>query len=192
MLSISTATSSAASKPKEEIKQYLIFWLNGQEYGLDLLRVREIRGFTAITNIPNMPAHIKGVMNLRGTVLPVVDLRLKFSMPEKPYTKFTVIIIAKSGEKNVGLVVDSVSDVLSIPTQQISPPPDFGFAVDRNFIVGLLKASDRLSILLDLDRLLSESEVTVESPKDPRAGAVAHSCIIPLSALIPLNFPNWS
>ena len=112
MLSISTATSNAVSTPREEIKQYLTFWLNGQEYGLDLLRVREIRGFTAITSIPNMPAHIKGVMNLRGTVLPVVDLRLKFSMPEKPYTKFTVIVIAKSGEKNVGLVVDSVSDVL--------------------------------------------------------------------------------
>ncbi len=166
MLSISTATSNAVSLPKEEIKQYLTFWLNGQEYGLDLLRVREIRGFTAITTIPNMPAHIKGVMNLRGTVLPVVDLRLKFSMPEKPYTKFTVIIIAKSGEKNVGLVVDSVSDVLSIPTQEINAPPDFGFAVDRNFILGLLKASDRLSILLDLDKLLSESEVTLESPKD--------------------------
>ena len=105
-------------------------------------------------------------MNLRGTVLPVVDLRLKFSMPEKPYTKFTVIIIAKSGEKNVGLVVDSVSDVLSLSENEINPPPDFGFAVDRNFIVGLLKASDRLSILLDLDKLLTESEVTVEPATD--------------------------
>ena len=102
-------------------------------------------------------------MNLRGTVLPVIDLRLKFGMPEKSYTKFTVIIIAKSGEKNIGLVVDSVSDVLS-PSDQINPPPDFGFAVDRNFILGLLKSSDRLSILLDLDKLLTESEVTVETP----------------------------
>jgi len=163
MLSTSTRSSSRDLSPKEEIKQYLTFWLNGQEYGLDLLRVREIRGYTAITPIPNMPAHIKGVLNLRGTVLPVIDLRLKFSMPEKPYTKFTVIIIAKSGEKNIGLVVDSVSDVLSIPTQQINPAPDFGSSVDRNFILGLLKASDRLSILLDLDKLLSESEVTVSS-----------------------------
>jgi purine-binding chemotaxis protein CheW len=169
MLSTSTASSSQALSPKEEIKQYLTFWLNDQEYGLDLLRVREIRGFTAITVIPNMPAHIKGVMNLRGTVLPVIDLRLKFCMPEKAYTKFTVIIIAKSGEKNVGLVVDSVSDVLSIGAQHINPAPDFGFAVNRNFILGLLKASDRLSILLDLDKLLTESEVTVASPSDQPA-----------------------
>jgi purine-binding chemotaxis protein CheW len=166
MLSTSTASQSQTPQTKEEIKQYLTFWLNEQEYGLDLLRVREIRGFTAITAIPNMPSHIKGVMNLRGTVLPVVDLRLKFGMPEKPYTKFTVIIIAKSGEKNIGLVVDSVSDVLSLPAHQISPPPDFGIAVDRNFILGLLKASDRLSILLDLDKLLSESEVTVDAAAD--------------------------
>jgi len=163
MLSTSPSSSNRDLSHTDGIKQYLTFWLNGQEYGLDLLRVREIRGFTAITPIPNMPSHIKGVMNLRGTVLPVVDLRLKFSMPEKPYTKFTVIIVAKSGEKNVGLVVDSVSDVLSIPSQQINPVPDFGSSVDRNFILGLLKASDRLSILLDLDKLLSESEVTVVS-----------------------------
>jgi purine-binding chemotaxis protein CheW len=166
MLSTSTTSQGQPQPSKEEIKQYLTFWLNDQEYGLDLLKVREIRGFTSITAIPNMPLHIKGVMNLRGTVLPVVDLRLKFGMPEKPYTKFTVIVIAKSGEKNVGLVVDAVSDVVSIPVQQINPPPDFGIAVDRNFIVGLLKASDRLSILLDLDKLLSESEVTVEAPNE--------------------------
>lgn len=168
MLSTSKVATTQGSSPKQAIKQYLTFWLNGQEYGLDLLRVREIRGFTNITSIPNLPAHIKGVINLRGTVLPVVDLRLKFLMPEKPYTKFTVIIIAKSGEKNVGLVVDSVSDVLSLTDHEINPPPDFGFTVDRNFIVGLLKSSDRLSILLDLDKLLTESEITVDSSSGPQ------------------------
>jgi purine-binding chemotaxis protein CheW len=166
MLSTSAASPSQPESQKTEIKQYLTFWLNNQEYGLDLLRVREIRGFTGITAIPNMPPHIKGVMNLRGTVLPVVDLRLKFNMPEKEYNKFTVIIIARAGEKTVGLVVDSVSDVLSIPAQQINPPPDFGIAVDRNFVLGLLKSADRLSILLDLDRLLVESEITVEAPAE--------------------------
>jgi len=163
MLSTSIATQIPAHSKKEENRQFLTFWLNEQEYGLDLLRVREIRGFTSITAIPNMPTHIKGVMNLRGTVLPVVDLRLKFGMPEKEYNKFTVIVIAKSGEKTVGLVVDSVSDVVNIPAQQIDPPPDFGIAVDRNIVLGLLKASDRLSILLDLDKLLSESEITVDT-----------------------------
>ena len=159
----STTSSSHDAVSHDPVKQFLTFWLNEQEYGLDLLRVREIRGFTAITSIPNMPAHIKGVINLRGSVLPIIDLRLKFSMPEKPYNKFTVIIIAKSGEKNVGLVVDSVSDVLSVPSQSINPAPHLGLTVDSNFILGLLKSSDRLSILLDLDKLLSESEVTVNA-----------------------------
>jgi purine-binding chemotaxis protein CheW len=171
MLSTSVPTQSPTQLKKEENRQFLTFWLNEQEYGLDLLRVREIRGFTSITTIPNMPAHIKGVMNLRGTVLPVIDLRLKFGMPEKEYTKFTVIVIAKSGEKNVGLVVDSVSDVLNVAGQQIEPPPDFGIAVDRNIILGLLKASDRLSILLDLDKLLSESEVTVAAAAEDVVGS---------------------
>jgi purine-binding chemotaxis protein CheW len=166
MLSTSSASQVSGQQKNEEHRQFLTFWLKEQEYGLDLLRVREIRGFTSITAIPNMPAHIKGVMNLRGTVLPVIDLRLKFGMPEKEYTKFTVIVIAKSGEKNVGLVVDSVSDVLTVPARQIEPPPDFGIAVDQNFILGLLKASDRLSILLDLDKLLSESEVTVATASE--------------------------
>jgi purine-binding chemotaxis protein CheW len=166
MLSTSSASQVSAQQKNEEQKQFLTFWLKEQEYGLDLLRVREIRGFTSITAIPNMPAHIKGVMNLRGTVLPVIDLRLKFGMAEKEYTKFTVIIIAKSGEKSVGLVVDSVSDVLTIPARQIEPPPDFGFAVDQNFILGLLKSSDRLSILLDLDKLLTESEITVATASE--------------------------
>ncbi len=166
-LSSSPLSLDQVAFAKEEIQQYLTFWLNDQEYGLNLLSVREIRGFTGITPIPNMPPHIKGVMNLRGTVLPVIDLRLKFQMPEKVYSKFTVIVIAKSGGKNVGLAVDSVSDVLSIPQRQITPPPDFGFAVDRNFIAGLLQASERLAILLDLDRLLSESEINAGPGEQP-------------------------
>ena len=163
----STAQQAPVSIKKEGNKQYLTFWLNQQEYGIELLRVREIRGFTAITPIPNLPTHIKGVMNLRGSVLPVIDLRLKFSMPEKEYTKFTVIIIANAGAKSVGLIVDSVSDVLSVASDKVSPPPDFGSTIDSFFVSGLLKAADRLAILLDLDRLLAESEINAEAAIEP-------------------------
>jgi purine-binding chemotaxis protein CheW len=145
---------------QEDVRQVLTFLLNGQDYGLELVRVQEIRGFTAITPIPNMPPYIKGVMNLRGAVLPVVDLRLKFGMPPAEYTKFTVIIIAHSAGKSVGLIVDSVSDVLMASGENVQAAPDFGGGVETRFVRGLLKSNDRLAILLDLDCLLSESDVT--------------------------------
>jgi purine-binding chemotaxis protein CheW len=135
--------------------------LNGQDYGLELTKVQEIRGFTQITPIPNMPAHIKGVMNLRGSVLPVIDMRIKFGMQSTDYTKFTVIIIAHSRGKSVGLIVDAVSDVLSTSGDKIQMPPDFGQAAESRFVQGLLKSGENLVILLDLDRLLAEAEVNV-------------------------------
>lgn len=157
---IANASDSAvAEKTQEERKQILTFLLNGQDYGLELIRVQEIRGFTPITPIPNMPAHIKGVMNLRGAVLPVVDMRVKFGLDAVEYTKFTVIIIAHSCGKSVGLIVDAVSDVLSASNDKIQPPPDFGGSVESRFVSGLLKTNDQLAILLDLDRLLAENEV---------------------------------
>jgi purine-binding chemotaxis protein CheW len=143
-----------------DVRQVLTFMLNGQDYGLELIGVQEIRGFTAITPIPNMPPHIKGVMNLRGSVLPVVDLRLKFGMPAAEYTKFTVIMIAHSAGKSVGLIIDSISDVVMASNENIQATPDFGSAFDTRFVSGLLKSNERLAILLDLDRLLTEEEVT--------------------------------
>ena len=143
--------------------QILTFLLQGQDYGLELARVEEIRGFTPITPIPNMPAHIKGVMNVRGAVLPVVDLRVKFGLETVEYTRFTVIIIAHSFGKSVGLIVDSVSDVLSTSSDKIQPPPDFGSSTDTRFVKGLLRSGEQLAVLLDLDRLLVESEVVAAS-----------------------------
>jgi purine-binding chemotaxis protein CheW len=151
---------------EEAVSQILTFLLNGQDYGLELIRVQEIRGFTPITPIPNMPAHIKGVMNLRGAVLPVIDMRLKFGLPPVDYTKFTVIIIAHASGKSVGLIVDSVSDVLSATPDKIQPPPDFGNVAGSRFVQGLLNSDDRLAVLLDLDRLLDESEVNAV-PDEP-------------------------
>jgi purine-binding chemotaxis protein CheW len=152
--------SETAEEAQPESSQILTFLLNGQAYGLELIKVQEIRGFTQITPIPNLPAYIKGVMNLRGAVLPVVDMRLKFGMPAIEYTKFTVIIIVHSGGKSVGLVVDAVSDVLSAAASAIQPPPDFGEATENRFVQGLMKSGDHLVVLLDLDGLLAESGVT--------------------------------
>jgi len=139
-------------------RQILTFLLNGQEYGLELIRVQEIRGYTPITAIPNLPAYIKGLMDLRGALLPVVDMRLKFGMPPVEYTKFTVIIIARSIGRNLGLIVDSVSDVISASAEKIQMPPDFG-TLDVRFVGGILKSNDRLAVLLDLDRLFADDEI---------------------------------
>src|SRR6201994_5169999 len=109
--------------------QFLTFLLDEREYGLELFRIQEICGYAPITPIPNVPPHVRGVMNLRGTVLPVVDLRMKFRLPPVEYNKFTVIVIAMVGEKMVGLLVDAVSDVLQVAQESIRDAPNFGSAV---------------------------------------------------------------
>ena len=139
--------------------QYLTFCLGDEEYGVEILKVQEIRGYSAITPIPNTPRYLKGVMNLRGTIVPVVDLRAKFSMAEAEYNQFTVIIVVMVGTKVMGLVVDAVSDVLNIPKTDIQPTPDFGGQVDAEFIEGLAKAGEKLVVLLDIDKVLGDEEL---------------------------------
>ncbi len=134
--------------------QYLTFTLGAEEYGVEILKVQEIKGYSAITPIPNTPAYVKGVMNLRGSIIPIVDLRAKLAMAETAYNQFTVIIVVRVGLKTVGLVVDAVSDVLNIPAQDIQATPDFGAQVDARFISGMAKAGDRLVVLLDIDKVL--------------------------------------
>lgn len=134
--------------------QYLTFTLGQEEYGVEILKVQEIKGYSAITPIPNTPAYVKGVMNLRGAVIPIVDLRAKLAMSEAAYNQFTVIIVVRVGAKTVGVVVDAVSDVLNIPTKDIQATPDFGAQVDARFISGLAKAGDKLVVLLDIDKVL--------------------------------------
>jgi purine-binding chemotaxis protein CheW len=142
-----------------DVNQYLTFSLGEEEYGIEILKVQEIKGYSAITYIPNTPPHIKGVMNLRGTVIPVVDLRAKFGMPAVEYNKFTVIIVLTVGEKILGLVVDAVSDVLNIAPGEVRPAPDFGSRVDTKFISGVASVNDKLAVLLDINKLLSEDEL---------------------------------
>jgi purine-binding chemotaxis protein CheW len=139
--------------------QYLTFTLGYEEYGVEILKVQEIKGYSAITPIPSTPPSLKGVMNLRGTIIPVVDLRAKFGMAEAEYNQFTVIIVVTVGAKIMGLVVDAVSDVLNIPRADIQETPDFGAQVDARFINGMAKAGDKLVVLLDIDKVLSGEEL---------------------------------
>jgi purine-binding chemotaxis protein CheW len=143
--------------------QFLTFTLGAEQYGVEILKVQEIRGYSAVTPIPNTPAHIKGVINLRGTVVPVVELRAKFSMESTEHNKFTVIIVVTVGLKVVGLVVDAVSDVLDIPATEMRVPPDLGTRTDTRFISGMATTGDRMTVLLDIERLLGEDEGLAES-----------------------------
>ncbi|MCP9470665.1 MAG: chemotaxis protein CheW [Nitrospira sp.] len=136
--------------------QLLTFKLGDELYGVDILRVQEIKGYTTVTRIPNTPASIKGVINLRGTIVPIVELRTVFGMPAIDVTSFTVIIVVVVRDKIMGLVVDSVSDVLTIDRQDIQPPPAFGSRVDVSCLSGIAKSGDKLVALLDIDRLLAE------------------------------------
>lgn len=139
--------------------QYLTFQLGEELYGVDILRVQEIKGYTTVTKIPNTPPHIKGVLNLRGTIVPIVELRTKFGMSTIDYTLFTVIVVVVVRDRIMGLVVDSVSDVLNIEKKDIQPPPQFGAKVDVSVLTGIGKSGDKLVSLLNVDRLLIESEM---------------------------------
>ena len=139
--------------------QYLTFALGGEEYGVEILKVQEIRGYTSITPIPNTPPHIKGVMNLRGAIVPVVDLRSTLAMPATEYSPFSVIIVVTVGTRVMGLIVDAVSDVLDVARTDIHSTPDFGTRIDARFIQGMARVGDKLVVLLDIDRVLVGEEV---------------------------------
>lgn len=150
---------SGATSFTRDASQYLTFVLGKEEYAVEILKVQEIKGFSAVTPIPNTPPHIKGVMNLRGTVVPVVSLRNRFGMPESEYNKFSVIIVAMLGRRPIGLVVDAVSDVLDLRADQIEPPPEMGQGVDMTFLRGLAKSGERLLAMLDLEKVVGIAEI---------------------------------
>ena len=137
----------------------MTFTLWDEEFGIEILRVQEIKGISRITPIPNMPSYIQGVMNLRGTVVPIVDLRAKFQMPEVDYNQFTVIIVVNIGNKVMGLVVDAVSDVLNVADENIEDAPVMGADADTSFMTGIAKSGDRLITLLNMDRLVDVEAV---------------------------------
>ena len=144
--------------------QYLTFIMAGEEYGVDILCVQEIRGWESATPLPNAPAHIKGVINLRGTIVPIVDLRQCFGLDSIDYTALTVVIVLKvnteDGSRIVGIVVDAVSDVYGLADSDMRTAPDLGNSVDTEFIKGLVNVDNKMVILLDIDKLLTLDEVS--------------------------------
>ena len=142
-------------------KEYLTFTLGAGEYGVEILKVQEIRGYEAVTRIANAPAFIKGVSNLRGTIVPIVDMRIKFNLGEPEYNAFTVVIILNVAGRVVGMVVDSVSDVIELKPEQIRPTPDFSSSFDTKYITGLGTVDQRMLILVDIERLMSASDMAL-------------------------------
>lgn len=137
-------------------EQYLTFRLDGQNYGLPILMVQEIKGWTNVTELPNSPDYIKGVLNLRGAIVPVTDLRLRFGISSKEYDEFTVIILVKIGNRLSGIVVDSVSDVINVKDEDIKENPEFEGKIDRAFISGLANVNDKIFIMLDVAKTVED------------------------------------
>ena len=153
----STATSDEGSHAQE----YLTFTLGSEEYAIDILKVQEIRGYEQPTTIARAPEFIKGVINLRGIIVPIVDLRIKFHVGKAEYTPFTVVIILSISGRVVGIVVDGVSDVTTLQSDQIRPAPEFAATVDTRYIKGLGTLGERMLIVVDIERLMFSSEMAL-------------------------------
>lgn len=143
------------------VQEYLTFTLGEEEYGVDILKVQEIRGYDTITRMPDAPDFIKGVINLRGTIVPVVDMRIKFKLGRVVYDEFTVMIILNLGRRVVGMVVDGVSDVMQLNPDQIRPAPEFGGGVNTKYITGLGALEQRMLILVDIEKLMSAADMAL-------------------------------
>jgi purine-binding chemotaxis protein CheW len=160
MQSPSTASSAAGARATTSARrEYLSFKLGAEEYGIDILKVQEIRGYEKPTRMANVPDYIKGVVNLRGIIVPIIDLRIKFKLEPVGYDEFTVVIIVNLAGRVLGFVVDGVSDVISLGSEQIKPKPEFSATIDTDHIVGLGTIDQRMLILVDIERLTAGSEL---------------------------------
>lgn len=147
-------------------REYLTFRLDQEEYGIDILKVQEIRGYEPPTRIANAPLFIKGVVNLRGTIVPIVDMRLKFNCAQARYDSFTVVIILNLRSRVVGIVVDSVSDVMQLAPENIRAAPEIESVIDNGCILGLGSVAERMLILLDIEKLMSSVDMGLVSLDD--------------------------
>ncbi len=159
-----TKESAAPARCDVRAGKYLTFQLANEEFGIRVLKVREIMGVQEITAVPQTPAHIKGVINLRGKVIPVIDLRLKFGVPAAEYTQRTCIIVTQVAGENstmipMGIVVDGVSEVLNLSGQEIEDTPDFGEDIGGEYLLGMAKVKGKVKILLDIDRIVSAQDL---------------------------------
>lgn len=158
------AQTSMYSSEKDAADEFLAFTLGGEEYGINILRVQEIRGYEPVTRIANAPAFIKGVVNLRGTIVPIVDMRIKLGLGSPTYDPLTVVIILNIAGRVVGMVVDSVSDVTTLSAEQLKPAPEINTSFDNDFLIGLGTLGDRMLILVDIDKLMSSTEMGLFDP----------------------------
>jgi purine-binding chemotaxis protein CheW len=158
---MATNPQAEASRAEDTGREFLVFALGEEEYGIDILKVQEIRGYDAdvVTRIANVPSFIKGVTNLRGIIVPIVDLRIKFNLGKVEYTEQTVVIILNLSNRVVGIVVDGVSDVLMLSAAQIRPAPEFGSTLSTEYLTGLGTIDDRMLILIDIEKLMTSEEM---------------------------------
>ncbi|SFE03989.1 purine-binding chemotaxis protein CheW, partial [Nitrosomonas sp. Nm166] len=157
-------TASKAAEPPGAVtsrraNEFLTFRLGVEEYGIEILKVQEIRGYDSITQIANAPEYIKGVVNLRGIIVPIIDMRIKFRLSNADYDQFTVVIILNVAGRVMGIVVDGVSDVISLEADQIRPTPGFGSVIDTEYIVGLGTVDERMLILMDIEKLMGSGDM---------------------------------
>lgn len=158
-MELMTQGGAAISDEDAIASEYLTFTLGSEEYAIDILKVQEIRGYEKPTLIANAPSFIKGVINLRGIIVPIVDLRIKFNLGKVEYTPFTVVIILNVAGRVIGTVVDSVSDVISLSAGQIRPAPDFSGSFDTKYILGLSSIDNRMLIVTDIERLMTSADM---------------------------------
>ncbi len=152
-------TGSEAAVTDPGTREFLAFRLGAEEYGIDILKVQEIRGYETVTRIANAPDFLKGVVNLRGIIVPIVDMRIRFNLGDPVYDQFTVVIILNIAGRVVGMVVDSVSDVTTLAPAQIRPAPEMGTTFNTDYLIGLGTLDDRMLILVDIDKLMSSEEM---------------------------------
>lgn len=174
-MSSANAPAKNTKGPGEESHQVLTFVLGKETYGVDILRVQEIRGWSTVTKIPHAPSHVLGVLNLRGSIVPIVDLRMRFSLDRAEYTAVTVIIvvsvISPQGRRDFGVVVDGVSDVVDVNPEEVKAAPELGARGATDYIRGLVPVSERMVVLLDIDRLIGGDMATLSNSATETASA---------------------
>jgi purine-binding chemotaxis protein CheW len=156
---VTSAHTTVMASTDHRAGKYLAFHLGAEEFGLPVMSVREIMGLQDITAVPQTPSHVRGVINLRGKVIPVVDLRLKFALPSMEYGQRTSIIVVKLGETMMGIIVDGVSEVLNLSAGDIEDTPDFGRGIETPYILGMAKTKGKVRMLLDIEQILSTDDL---------------------------------
>ena len=154
-----TQPEPGPNRADAQVMEFLTFRLGAESYGIEILKVQEIRGYERPTTIANAPTFIKGVINLRGIIVPIIDMRIKFNLGTPTYDQFTVVIILNMASRVMGMVVDSVSDVITLTPEQVKPAPEIGAVLDTEYLIGLGTLDDRMLILVDIDKLMSSADM---------------------------------